>query len=217
MLHTKGTRTSLYLYQLVFLAYNKRLNFGSTMAQKGQCPILKVKALKYSGKALDQDSLRELALRYVSRYATTRHKLKAYLRRKLREREWNGEKSAEIEPLVEHFVELGYVDDVLFAKNRASALTRRGYGKKRVSQALYQAGIEEGDDRAALRHSEDNQWEAAQIFARKKSIGPFANEQQDRDKCRKQLQAFLRAGHSFDVASRFVFAKPGEDIEELDH
>jgi len=178
---------------------------------------MKVKALKNSGKALNQDRLQELALRYVSRYATTRHKLRSYLHRKLREREWKGEKRAEVEPLVERFAELGYIDDVLFAKNRAASLTRRGYGKKRVSQALYQAGIEEGDDRAALEHSDENKWEAAQIFARKKSIGPFGRQQQDRDKCRKQLQAFLRAGHSFDIASRFVFAKPGEDIEDINH
>lgn len=170
-------------------------------------------ALKNSGKALDQNSLQELALRYVSRYATTRHKLKSYLFRKLRERDWSEDQPADIDAMVERFVELGYIDDALFAKNRAAALINRGYGKRRVSQALYQAGIEEGDDRQALDLSDAKQWDAARTFARKKSIGPFAQEQADQDKCRKQLQAFLRAGHSFDIASRFVFAKPDEEIE----
>lgn len=169
--------------------------------------------MKNSGKALDQNSLQELALRYVSRYATTRHKLKSYLFRKLRERDWSEDQPADIEAMVERFVELGYIDDALFAKNRASALINRGYGKRRVSQALYQAGIEEGDDRQALDLSDAKQWDAARTFARKKSIGPFAQEQADQDKCRKQLQAFLRAGHSFDIASRFVFAKPDEEID----
>jgi len=170
-------------------------------------------ALKNSGKALDQNSLQELALRYVSRYATTRHKLKSYLFRKLRERDWSEDQPANVDVMVERFVELGYIDDALFAKNRAAALINRGYGKKRVSQALYQAGIEEGDDRQALDLSDAKQWDAARTFARKKSIGPFAQEQADQDKCRKQLQAFLRAGHSFDIASRFVFAKPDEEID----
>ncbi|WP_108811590.1 RecX family transcriptional regulator [Sphingorhabdus sp. Alg231-15] len=170
-------------------------------------------ALKNSGKALDQNSLQELGLRYVSRYATTRHKLKSYLFRKLRERDWSGDQPADVETLVERFAELGYIDDVLFAKNRAAGLISRGYGKRRVSQALYQAGIAEGDDRQALDLSEDRKWDAALTYARKKSIGPFAHQQADQDKCRKQLQAFLRAGHDFDIASRFVFAKPGEEVE----
>ncbi|QTD54954.1 regulatory protein RecX [Parasphingorhabdus cellanae] len=171
------------------------------------------KALKNSGRPLDQNSLQELALRYVSRYATTRHKLKSYLFRKLRERDWSEDRPADVEAIVERFVELGYIDDALFAKNRAVALINRGYGKRRVTQALYQAGIQEGDDQQALDLSDAKKWEAARTYARKKSIGPFAQEQADQDKCRKQLQAFLRAGHGFDIASRFVFAKPGEDVE----
>ncbi|MEP2101581.1 MAG: regulatory protein RecX [Parasphingorhabdus sp.] len=170
-------------------------------------------ALKNSGRPLDQNSLQELALRYVSRYATTRHKLKSYLFRKLREREWSEDRPADVEAMVERFAELGYIDDALFAKNRAAALISRGYGKRRVTQALYQAGIQEGDDRQALDLSDAKKWDAARTYARKKSIGPFAQEPTDKDKCRKQLQAFLRAGHDFDIASRFVFAKPGEEIE----
>ncbi len=170
-------------------------------------------ALKNSGRPLDHNSLQELALRYVTRYATTRHKLKSYLFRKLREREWSEDRPADVEAMVERFVELGYIDDALFAKNRATALINRGYGKRRVTQALYQAGIAEGDDREALDLSDAKKWDAARTYARKKSIGPFAQQQADTDKCRKQLQAFLRAGHEFDMARRFVFAKPGEEIE----
>ncbi len=184
------------------------------MAQKGQGRSNRDKALKNSGKALDQNKLQELALRYVSRYATTRHKLTAYLQRKLHERDWIGKEPAEIEQMVERFAELGYVDDALFARNRAIALSSRGYGKQRVKQALYRAGIREGDDSEALDISDQQKWDAARSFARKKSIGPFAAEQQDREKCQKQLQAFMRAGHGYDIASRFVFAKPGEEVDE---
>ncbi|WP_239447354.1 regulatory protein RecX [Parasphingorhabdus marina] len=166
---------------------------------------------------MNQTGLQDLALRYVSRYATTRHKLKAYLHRKLREREWDGEQSADIDGLVVKFAELGYIDDALFAKNKAAALSSRGYGKRRISQALYQAGIAEGDDADALAVGEARKWEAARTFARKKSIGPYASEIRDPDTRRKQLQAFLRAGHGFDIAARFVNAAPGEDIEDQDY
>jgi len=195
---------------------NWRLNFDPTVAQKGQIGQARGEALKNSGKALDQNGLQQLALRYVSRYATTRGKLTAYLNRKLREKGWHDEKRPEIAPLVERFVDLGYIDDAQYAKNRAIALINKGYGKRRVSQALFQARIAQEDGQRALELSEEMKWDAALTFARKKKIGPFATEQQPRDKCNKQLQAFLRAGHSYDTASRFVFAKPGEDVDDCD-
>jgi len=168
--------------------------------------------LKNSVKTLDQESLHRLAIRYVERYATSRKKLADYLNRKIREREWQDADPPAIEQLIERFVAQGYIDDALYAQNKASALTRRGYGTRRVSHALYQAGISEADGREAFQISEANKWVAADKFARKRKIGPYAESQQDTDKCRKQLQAFLRAGHDFDLANRFVFAKPGEEI-----
>ena len=170
--------------------------------------------MKNSGKPLNQNRLQELALRYVSRYATTRHKLASYLGRKVQERGWDDETAADYEVLVERFAELGYIDDALFAKSKAASLTRRGYGARRVSQALYQSGIEEADGQEAINLTNQQKWQAAETFARKRSIGPFAPEQQEREICQKQLAAFIRAGHSYDVASRFVFAMPGDVIDD---
>ncbi|PHR15706.1 MAG: RecX family transcriptional regulator [Sphingopyxis sp.] len=173
---------------------------------------MKAKPLKNSVKTLDQESLHRLAIRYVERYATSRKKLADYLHRKIRERQWQDEDPPAVEQLIELFVAQGYIDDALYAQNKASSLGRRGYGPRRVAHALYQAGISEADGRGAFQISEENKWVAAEKFARKRKIGPYAESQQDPDKCRKQLQAFLRAGHDFELASRFVFAKPGEAI-----
>jgi len=172
--------------------------------------------LKNSVKTLDQESLYRLAIRYVERYATSRKKLADYLHRKIREREWQDDAPPAIEQLIERFVDLGYIDDALYAQSKAASLTRRGYGARRVSQALYQAGINEEDGREAFQISETNKWAAADKFARKRRIGCYAESEQDADTCRKQLQAFLRAGHDYDLASRFVFARPGEEITAED-
>ena len=193
-----------------------RLNFGPTVAQKGQSSYSKAKPLKNRVKTLDEESLHRLAIRYVERYATSRKKLADYLHRKIREREWEGAEAPAIERLIERFVDQGYIDDALYAQNKASALTRRGYGTRRVSHALYQAGISEADGREAFEISERNKWAAAEKFARKRKIGPYAESRQDADQCRKQLQAFLRAGHDFELANRFVFAGPGEEITAED-
>lgn len=172
--------------------------------------------MKKGVKTLNGKELNRLAIRYVERYATSRQKLARYLQRKIAEREWQDEHPPAVDALVEHLAGLGYIDDALYAQNKAAALNRRGYGTRRVSHALYQAGISETDGREAFQASESNKWIAADKFARKRRIGPYADIQHESDICRKQLQAFLRAGHDFDIASRFVFAKPGEEITPQD-
>ena len=183
------------------------------MAQKRQKVRGGAKALNYSGKPLDEERLRALAIRYVGRYATTRHKLKAYLVRKIRERGWGSSEAADIEGLAERFAELGYIDDALYARSKAASLLDRGYGKRRVTQALYEAGIAEGDDREALDLSDERKWEAASKYAKKKRIGPFALEQSSDEKRQKQLASFMRAGHDYTLAAKFVFAQPGEELQ----
>ncbi|GAB5487058.1 MAG: hypothetical protein Pars2KO_06280 [Parasphingorhabdus sp.] len=174
---------------------------------------MRVKALRNSDKALDESALEAFALRYVSRYATTRHKLKNYLIRKLREKGGPDRLEAAIDNIVNKYAEMGYIDDALFAQSRASALLRKGYGKRRIMHALKQAGIAEVDQEQARQLSEEGHWQAAQKFAQKRRIGPYASEQHDRKQCQKLLQAFLRAGHDYEIAAKYVFAKPGETID----
>jgi len=151
-----------------------------------------------------------MALRYVERYATTRARLAAYLRRKLRERGWDGEAEPPVEMLVGKLAELGYVDDAGFATARASGLTRRGYGPRRVAESLQAAGVGEEDGEDARLLAENAAWEAALTLARRKRIGPFADVQGDRPVREKAMAALLRAGHSIDIARRIVGAAPGE-------
>jgi regulatory protein len=165
-------------------------------------------------KPLNPEKLRDLALHYVGRYATSRAKLTSYLQRKLRERGWaEGAALPDIEELVADFDRLGYVDDVAYANSRSRALTQRGYGLRRVSEELRAKGIEEHHGTEALDQAAAEQWRSADHFARRKRIGPYAAEQAAPEIRQKQLQAFLRAGHSFDIAKAFVHAQPGEAIE----
>lgn len=164
---------------------------------------------------LDQAALDRSALRYVERYATTRAKLAAFLKRKVRERGWAGDDPPAIDELVERFAELGYVDDAAFAEARAASLTRRGYGLRRVADSLRAAGVEESDASPATDTARDNAWNAALVFARRKKIGPYAIAVPDRGAREKALGAMLRAGHGLDIARRVVSMEPGS-VPELD-
>jgi regulatory protein len=168
---------------------------------------------------LDKEGLERLALFYAGRYATTRAKLSAYLGRKVKERGWEDESEApaegEVQRLVERFTELGYVDDRAFASSRAAALTRRGYGTRRVDQALRAAGIGEEDGRAAREESEAAATAAALRFAQRRRIGPYAAVQADRPARQKAAASMIRAGHSIDLVRKILDATPGE-IPDLD-
>jgi regulatory protein len=160
--------------------------------------------------ALDRDGLERLALHYAGRYATTRAKLRAYLLRKVGERGWSEETEPPVERMVERFAELGYVDDAAFAASRTASLQRRGYGERRIGQALKHAGIDEEDGREARRLSQEGAWEAALRFAERKRIGPFAAEPLDRPARERAFAAMVRAGHEIKHVRRVLDAAPGE-------
>jgi len=169
---------------------------------------------------LDSEGLERLGLHYAGRYATTRSKLAAYLARKLRERGWGGEgeepPESLVESLVERFAGLGYVDDRAFASARTASLMRRGYGERRVDQALRAAGIGEEEAAPARAEARGGAWAAALRFAERKRIGPWAESETDRDARRKAIGAMLRAGHPIDMARRLVESRPGEIPESDD-
>jgi regulatory protein len=150
---------------------------------------------------LDEQGLSSLALRYVEKFATTRAKLRAYLERKLRERGWGGERPPDTEGLAGRFAAQGYVDDSSYALSKARSLTARGYGKRRLADALRAAGVEESDSADARRHAEEEAVDAAIRFARRRRIGPFGTEEAADPKTRdKALVAMVRAGHDFALA-----------------
>jgi regulatory protein len=164
-------------------------------------------------RPIDAARLDEMALAYVARFATSRAKLDGYLRRKLRERGWAGEGEPQLEALVERLAAAGYVDDAAFARAKAGSLLRRGYGQRRVSQALGAAGIT-GELRDAVRPGRGAARQAALAMARKRGFGPFGAAVPERALREKQIAAMLRAGHPLDSARELVDAASPEAAEQ---
>ena len=162
---------------------------------------------------LDPARLEELALAYVARFATSAARLATYLRRKVRERGWEAPAEPDLAGLVARFVASGYIDDAGFARSRAEGLRRRGFGDRRVDQALRGAGIAE-EHRAAARGDAAAARTAALVLVRKRGFGPFGAEPLDRARREKQIAAMLRAGHSLDSARHLVDA--GNEAEALE-
>ena len=168
---------------------------------------------------LDQARLRDLALTYVARFATTRAKLVMYLHRKIRERGVD-EKAGEldVDAVADRIVELGYIDDAAYARAKSAGLLRKGYGGRRVDEALRAAGIDEAI-RSDFAPDEGNRRDAALALASKRGFGPFGRDFDpsrsiDLAKREKQIAAMVRAGHDFAAAKAMVDASSVDDAEQ---
>jgi regulatory protein len=170
------------------------------------------KQRKRPPKPLDPTRLGNLALAYVARFSTSATKLERYLRRKVRERGWEGEGEPQIPALVGTYVELGYVDDEMYARAKTGGLMRRGYGARRVHQALGEAGIDESL-REKVRPGEVAARAALLVLARRRRFGPFAAGPIDKALREKQIAAMLRAGHPLDSVREMVDAKSVAEAE----
>lgn len=188
-------------------------------------------------RPLDETALRDLALSYAARFATTAAKLEGYLARKIRERgvaEDGDGRTLELDVtgLVGRLIELGYVDDDAYARSRSRDLTQRGYGKRRVEQALWAAGVEE-ETRASHAPGESASRRAAMLMAKKRRIGPFGDQphpepggregnQPETPESRaafqkrreKQVAAMLRAGHLYEHIQFILDAAHSDDVED---
>lgn len=162
---------------------------------------------------LNNERLRSLALFYVGKYATSRKKLSQYLSRKVKEKGWDDAIAPQIEVLADEFSKLGYIDDSGYAASKARSLVNRGYGVKRLEQEIFVGGIEIEDQAEAMAIIEENRLKAADNYARKKRIGPYAREEASREQKQKQLAAFLRAGHDIKIAQKFVNADSDDIID----
>lgn len=162
---------------------------------------------------LDEAALKELGLAYVARFATSRGKLADYLRRKLYERGWGGSGDPPVARIVEWATEAGFIDDKAYALAKAQSLGGRGFGERRVGQALRAAGIEEEDGAAARDFSRETAREAALRFARRKRIGPFGPNPLDRRDSERAMAAMIRAGHGFELAKQVLSLPPDFDSE----
>ena len=82
------------------------------------------------------------------------------------------------------------------AREGLTAMARRGLGPRRVRDALRHAGVGEDDAGAVADTIDEGALAAAIAFARRRRIGPFAQQPAERDMREKQVGSMVRAGHS---------------------
>ena len=190
------------------------------------------------GPAPTRASLHEAALAYLGRGAATAESVKKTLERRIgnwarrsvragRDAEGIAGDAAKARDLVEESVgrlrEVGLVNDVTFAENRARRMSSAGRSRRAISAHLAQKGVDAATVREAVPHDAGAELGAALQFARRRRIGPFAAEadvptdrEERRAAERKALGTLARAGFDWNVCDR-VMRMSREDAEERLH
>src|SRR5271166_265787 len=138
------------------------------------------------------DSLREAALAYLARYATTGAALSRFLDRRIGR--WEA-RSANAAPddaeairaraaelreaaagLVGALAAAGAVDDAAFAEMRGARLARSGRSRNAVLAHLAQKGVQTDIARGTVPRDDETELNAALLAAQRRRMGPFRQQ-----------------------------------------
>jgi regulatory protein len=171
-------------------------------------------------KPLTKTRLENIALHYVSRYASSSGMLERVLRRRIlkAQRAENDfpVKDAEdwLTIILERFRKQGYVDDKRFAGNVIAASKAKGLSRRGILQKLQQKGLSRTFIREEMAETlsapvDEDDLKAALIFARRKSLGAWRKKKGKLDKTEqnKELTKLCRAGFSLDIARKALRAE----------
>lgn len=174
------------------------------------------------------DSLHEVALDYLARYAATAETLRRVLLRRVarwaREmaQDREGHEAAEaampaleaaVEAEVTRMTGCGAVDDAEFAAMRARSLARSGRSGRFIAAHLAARGVAGETVRAVLPEGAEAELAAALALARRRRIGPFRRPDRPDDPERAR-GVLARAGFARDVVEQALACEP-ERAEEI--
>lgn len=175
-------------------------------------------------RKVTSDSLRNAALHYLERYASSAGNLRQVLRRRVlraaRFHETDRDQADRwIEEIVAGFQSSGILDDAAYAEARVQSMFRQGRSLRAMARELKKKDVADDDIARALdalgsEHGDPNR-AAAIRYARKRRLGPFRTD--DRDGRRERdLAAMARAGFDYDTARGIIDAEDGDSLEQDD-
>ncbi len=159
------------------------------------------------------------ALHYLSRYATSQHRLRIVLGRfamRKFDKHDTDEVVAAISATVTRCQSLGYLNDDAFAQSQARSHRQQGRSKLGIRQRLRQHRLDDTIIDAALgaadKHAGNGELLAACLFARRRRIGPFDrrhfdnldNRQAIVQRQQRQLGSMARAGFDRAVSQTVI-------------
>ena len=162
-------------------------------------------------KKITFERLKNIALYYLQRFDSSEENLRQVLKKRV----WNyafenpdfDKQSAHewIEKIILDFSRVGYLNDSRYAEQKILTYLAAGKPERYIRQKLQQKGISDDVVNKILADSEIDEEAAALKFAKKKRIGPFRDDEEQRMNYRqKDMGTMVRAGFGYDVVQRII-------------
>lgn len=178
--------------------------------------------------------LANIALYYLSRFASSEDSLRKVLdnrirRAAMRDADFQNDTKLQaqlrlaIEDIIDQHRKTGALNDAAYAEVKARSLRRTGRSQRMIEQKLKIKGIDSQLIKKVLQpedeeeDSEQSERQAAQILAKRKKLGPYrltkSTKKTDAEIYRKDLATMARAGFSLAIARKVLGGKGEEDFE----
>ncbi len=167
--------------------------------------------------------LRNSALYYLDRYATSSAHLRRLLLNKVaRSARAHGTDAeagaAAVEALIAEFLGAGVLDDARYAEDRALALFRRGTSARAIRGALLAKGVASELIEPALGRlggeAAEPELAAALAYTLRRRLGPYRSPQARAEMREKDLAALGRRGFGYELARRVIETRDVSELEE---
>lgn len=170
-------------------------------------------------------SLANIALHYLARYAASEAGLRRVLDNRIRRAALSHPDFAadhsrqqalrqEIETIIAKHRASGVLNDAAFAEMKVGSLRRAGRSRTMITQKLKQKGLSDAVIDQALQPEDDQDANAVELraalrLAKRRRLGPFRATPADSDQQRKDIAALARAGFTFDIIKQVL----GQEVE----
>ncbi len=172
-------------------------------------------------RPLTAERLRKGALHHLARYACSREQLRQVLARRVKRAADAGVAEvgeADIAQVVARCVELGFLDDRVFARQKAASLARQGRSRPVIAMKLQQLGLSEDDVAVGLETiglAAADELQRAAAFARRRRLGPYRPARERAERFQRDLAALARQGFPYGLARQVLEAEDEAALARL--
>lgn len=170
----------------------------------------KVKVLR----KITKQRLKNIALYYLKRFDSSVANLRSVLMRRVNDYAYQnqdfdkGEAIGWINELLKDFQEYGYLDDRRYSEIKIRGYIAAGKAPRYIKGKLREKGIDEDVVEEFLDNEEYNPVEAAMKLAKKRKLGPYRHDEEERKANRqKDMAKLVQAGFDYDTVVHILSVK----------
>lgn len=172
-------------------------------------------------KKITPQRLKNIGLYYLKRFESSVENLRSVLQKRVnayaRENpDFNKQEAyGWVEDVLSEFERLHYLDDSRFTEIKVRSYLAAGKPARYIKNKLREKGIAESQIEAVIEEQEYNPYEMALKLAKRKKIGPFrADDEERRINRQKDMGTLVRAGFDYDVVCEVLGMSADEAITE---